>query len=109
MKKITLNRFFQQRSTDINSIIEAAALFDNGSLDFVFIDAIHTYEAGIEDLNSWYDKVREGGIISGDDYTPELFPGLVKAIDEFFSSKGLLVYRNSQEPRFWWAYKKFYN
>ncbi len=37
------------------------------TLDFVFIDAEHTYDAVLEDLNAWYPKVRSGGLIGGHD------------------------------------------
>lgn len=67
----TLNR--SARFPDRHEIIqeysvEAAALFDDGSLDFVYIDANHAYEAVLADLAAWYPKVRSGGIVAGDDF-----------------------------------------
>ncbi len=47
---------------------EAAADFEDGSLDFVYIDGAHDYEHVTEDLNNWSKKVRPGGIVSGHDY-----------------------------------------
>jgi hypothetical protein len=47
---------------------EAATSFVDGTLDAVFIDAIHHYSAVAEDLNTWWPKVRSGGILSGHDY-----------------------------------------
>lgn len=41
--------------------------FDDDSLDFVFIDADHTYEGVLSDLEAWFPKVRSGGLISGHD------------------------------------------
>jgi hypothetical protein len=49
--------------------VEAADRFDEGSLDFVYIDADHSYKACYEDLCAWYPKVKKGGIIAGDDYS----------------------------------------
>ena len=48
--------------------VEASKLYDDNSLDFVFIDAGHEYNFVKEDIEHWFPKVREFGIIAGDDY-----------------------------------------
>lgn len=50
------------------SSMEAVKNIPDGSLDFVFIDAIHLYEYVKEDIEQWLPKVRKGGILAGDDY-----------------------------------------
>jgi hypothetical protein len=47
---------------------EAAPDFLDGSLDFVYIDAQHHYEAVCDDIARWYPKVKVGGIIGGHDF-----------------------------------------
>lgn len=47
---------------------EAAPLFADESLDFVYIDGNHSFEAVTQDLALWYPKVRPGGLFSGHDY-----------------------------------------
>lgn len=42
--------------------------FEDGSLDFVYIDANHTLPYITEDIFGWARKVRIGGVISGHDY-----------------------------------------
>lgn len=54
----------------------------DNSLDFIFIDANHNYEYVAEDIKVWTPKVKLGGIIGGHDYTPFVFPGVVRAVDE---------------------------
>jgi len=49
--------------------VVAAKEFEDDSLDFVYIDADHSYKACYEDLCAWYPKVKKGGIIAGDDYS----------------------------------------
>ena len=47
---------------------EAVQQFPDESLDFVFIDANHSYESVVEDIALWSKKVRKGGIVSGHDF-----------------------------------------
>ena len=67
------------KDTSINS----AGYFLNNSLDFVMIDAGHSYEDVMADINAWFYKVKPGGIIAGDDIVTD-FPGVVKAVKEYF-------------------------
>jgi predicted O-methyltransferase YrrM len=60
----------------------AANQFQNGSIDFIMLDAGHSYDSLMEDVKVWYNKVKPGGIISGDDYT--VFHGVTQAANEFF-------------------------
>jgi hypothetical protein len=47
---------------------DAAKLVEDKSLDFVFIDADHSYEGCRADIENWLPKVRAGGFISGHDF-----------------------------------------
>ena len=62
---------------------EAAGLFKDESLDSVFIDADHSYEAVKMDIQNWMPKVCKGGILAGHDYT-SAWPGVIKAVNEIF-------------------------
>jgi hypothetical protein len=46
----------------------AARRFEDGQLDFVYLDAQHHYEAVKEDIRCWLPKIRQGGILAGHDY-----------------------------------------
>jgi hypothetical protein len=50
------------------SSMDALSDFKDGSLDFVYIDADHTFRYVAEDIVEWEKKVRKGGIVSGHDY-----------------------------------------
>ena len=47
---------------------EALLDFEDGSLDFVFIDGNHSLPYIVEDIWGWNLKVKRGGIVSGHDY-----------------------------------------
>ena len=88
---------FNSRSMIIRDLsVNAAALFKNGSLDFVYLDARHDYEGVKEDMQAWYDKVKQGGIIGGHDYLNKtigktLF-GVKPAVDEFAKANKLKAF-----------------
>ena len=62
----------------------AAKQFPLNSIDYIMIDAGHSYDSVIGDLKTWYHKVKPGAYISGDDYGTNIFRGVTQAVDEFF-------------------------
>ena len=62
--------------------VAAAAWFADKSLDFVFIDADHSYTGVARDLPAWWPKIRPGGLLCGHDFAPK-FPGVIRAVREF--------------------------
>lgn len=64
-------------------------------LDFVFIDADHSYEAVKKDIEAWYLKVKKGGIFAGHDYRAS--PDVKKAVDEFILKNILTLNYNFKE------------
>jgi len=69
---------------------EAAAQFDDGYFDWVYIDGNHLYEFVLRDLESYYPKVKPRGFIAGDDYGVEGWwhDGVTRAVDEFAARGG---------------------
>lgn len=67
---------------------EAIDLFDNESIDFVYVDGYaHGGEEGGETIFAWYEKVKIGGIIAGDDYHPD-WPLVCEAVNNFAVRSG---------------------
>jgi hypothetical protein len=67
---------------------DAYTLFDDNSIDFLFMDGEHSYEAVRKDLKLWYPKIKNSGIIAGHDY--EWIDGRVKtAVCSFFLFTGV--------------------
>lgn len=68
---------------------EVADQFEDGSIDFVFIDADHIYEHVRKDVLAWLPKVRPGGIIAGHDYNPP--HEVERAVNEIFGNRVVSV------------------
>lgn len=76
--------------------VQAARMFDDGSLFFVFIDGSHHYADVEADLWEWGPKVMKGGIFAGHDHT-ESFPGVVRAVGERWTDG-----KTEQRGACWW-------
>jgi hypothetical protein len=86
---------------------EAAKEIEDNSLDFVYIDANHSYEATSQDISLWWPKVKKGGVFSGHDYTnggPYNF-GVKRAVDEFISGNGEKVFIIKHVAPSWYIIK----
>lgn len=57
------NYYIPMRMTSL----EAAKHFEDGSLDFVFIDASHDYESVKQDIIAWSPKLKSTGVLAGHD------------------------------------------
>lgn len=64
--------------------VSASKMYENESLDAVFIDADHQYESVKADILAWMPKVKNGGILAGHDYI-EAYQGVIKAVNETLS------------------------
>lgn len=61
-----------------------AARLLHDDYDFIFLDAMHTYDDVKADIERWWPRVREGGTMAFHDYGHEHFPGVKQAVDERF-------------------------
>ena len=80
----------------------ACALFDDNYFDFIYIDADHSYEQVKLDLENWFPKLKQFGVICGDDYGRPVGYGVVKAVNEFAFSKKLVV-QIGDDHQFWFV------
>ena len=66
--------------------------------DLIFIDGDHRYENVKNDLLTAFQSLQIGGIIAGHDYSHSDWPGVKRAVDEFFPNVNL-------EESIWWTQK----
>jgi hypothetical protein len=60
---------FEDRAVMVRASSEIASdMFEDNSLDFVYIDANHAYDYVVQDIELWYPKIKEGGYLCGHDY-----------------------------------------
>jgi predicted O-methyltransferase YrrM len=58
------DRFVHLRKTSD----DAADFFKDKSVDFIFIDGLHTYDQVLKDCRNYYPKIKKGGIFAGHDF-----------------------------------------
>jgi cephalosporin hydroxylase len=83
--------------------VEASTMFEDYSLDFVFLDADHSYEGILKDLHAWDRKIKPGGIIAGHDYKNTDFIGIEKAVHEFYGENN--INKSFQKELVWYIQK----
>lgn len=61
-----------------------------GQVDWVYVDASHSFDGCLSDLRNSLKIVKPGGCIFGDDYWKKK-PGVVRAVDVFIDETGLTL------------------
>lgn len=88
--------------------MDAVKLIPDGSLDFVYIDAMHEFDPVMMDIISWAPKVRVGGIVSGHDYAQGYQVGVVRAVDAYTYSHNInnwYIVHGEGNPSWFWVKK----
>jgi hypothetical protein len=90
--------------------VDAAKDFQDSSLDFIYLDAQHTWNACTADLNAWYHKLKVGGIMSGHDFLNaygdiphEMMFEVETAVREFIANKSIDLFITYESwPTWYW-------
>ena len=80
---------------------EAKDMIPDNSLDYIFIDGDHSYEAVYKDIRNYYPKMKSGSIFAGHDYNWE---GVIKAVNEFMDELRIsrsLLYNCANDCWYW--------
>ena len=72
--------------------------FEDNYFDFVYVDGNHNYHAVLQDLRLYYPKIKDGGVMSGDDWS--ISGNRVKrAVREFTEEVGVKF--SVKQDQFW--------
>lgn len=94
--------------------MDAVKRFNEGTLDFVYIDSNHSFDYVMQDLIEWTKRVRKGGMVTGDDYFSFKRAGVIEAVNSYTKAHNIkfnltdpltdkIQDRGCQEqPTFWW-------
>jgi len=80
--------------------VEFAQTIGDETLDFIFIDGDHSYEGFLKDLQTYFTKIKVGGIVSGDDIT---LNAINEGLKEFFKDKNVEIKTNN---KMWYLVKE---
>lgn len=73
--------------------LEAIKLFDDESVDFLFLDDSHVYQHVTKQIGMWLPKLKDTSILAGDDYYS---PDVSRAVADYFDKKDVhSLYNNS--------------
>jgi predicted O-methyltransferase YrrM len=92
---LSLKKSYPFINVIIDSSVSASKYVDDSSLDFIYIDADHSYEAVKMDIESWFPKLKSGGFMAFHDYDA----GVKRAIQEFFPIRGIGVQEFHDQPQ----------
>ena len=79
---------------------EVVDQFKDNSIDFIFIDGMHTYEHVLMDCKNFYSKIKTGGVFAGHDYS--LIKEVKQAVDEFASEVGIETIKKTDVDVWYW-------
>jgi len=75
--------------------------FEDESLDFIFVDGLHTYDQVKKDLENFYPKLKKGGLFSGHDF--HNIKEVKDAVKEFAIQQGLQQINSTlYDVWYWW-------
>jgi predicted O-methyltransferase YrrM len=69
--------------------LTASKLYEDETLDFIFIDASHEYEDVKNDILHWKSKVKKNGVIAGHDFTNSWIE-VKRAVIEVFGKEKII-------------------
>lgn len=105
---ILLLQPFEHRYSLLRKPSTSVSTFEipDNSIDLVFLDGDYSYNAVSNDLPFWFNKLKKGGYLLGDDYS--IHPETTKAVDEFVQNNNLkleFIYKHYKKNKKYAIYK----
>lgn len=97
-----------QVQVHVSGDLEVLSGFSDGYLDWAYVDSSHEYEHTRQELQLLKTKVKQDGVIAGDDWRPDPshpHHGVCRAVREFCELEGFeLIYSSAQDKQ--WAIRR---
>ena len=77
--------------------------FKNNFFDYIMVDGAHEYEAVLDDMENWWPKLKDDGVMFGDDFYLESVAQAVKDASGKVKAEGYSV--NGSTERTWFTSK----
>jgi hypothetical protein len=90
---------FKRKTEFITKKSEEAVADITNDIDFIYIDGNHQYKNVKQDMELYYDKLKDGGIMGGHDINNH---DVLKAFSEFVKDKKKFYVHNCD----WWVIKR---
>ena len=81
--------------------LKASCKFNDGSLNFVFLDSSHKYEETKAEIRLWYRKLLDGFLLAGHDIFSQENPGVKMAVDEVIPFQELKTFHTDKNCGVW--------
>jgi hypothetical protein len=101
------NMFSENKSVKLvrDFSVNASHQFSDNFFDWIYVDADHSYEGCLNDLNAYNSKVKDTGYILGHDYTPpggktKRGFGVNAAVANFVKEHGYILSCITKESKF---------
>ena len=91
-----LDPIIDRMNIHVMSSVEAAAKFEDASLDMVIIDDDHSHSSVTAGIAAWMPKIRPGGILAGDDHGHPYEDGVTRAIRDLFEYKYNMITQHNE-------------
>tara|TARA_Y100000114_G_scaffold18391_1_gene14709 strand:+ start:104 stop:727 length:624 start_codon:yes stop_codon:yes gene_type:complete len=89
-----------QSRSDNKDVIDR---FEDGFFDYIMVDGAHEHEAVMDDIENWWPKLKDKGVMFGDDFYLEAVSEAVKISSGNVQSPGYSV--NGSTERTWFMSK----
>lgn len=89
--------------------VEASKQFPDAYFDWIYLDADLSYEGCTNDLEAWYPKLKEGGVLAGHDYVDGEFRegsfGVKSAVERFTKNLDIELFTTNEHLKSWYFIK----
>lgn len=99
MKKVSRygSRYVHHKKTSDDAVVD----FDDESMDFIFVDGLHTYDQVLKDCENYYPKLKKGGVFCGHDFT--VIQAVNAAVREFAQKNNITNIGLMRQDVWYWT------